>query len=122
MPRGVAEDRQVAQEGVGKAWRMPPRLINVMASPPITELTDRARDIFRRVVEGYIDKRPAGRVKDARGSMLGLEPVACLYPLGSCGPGKPWPARRAAYQRGADANRCGFADFRRWHDARGRAV
>ncbi|MBV7259992.1 heat-inducible transcriptional repressor HrcA [Erythrobacter crassostreae] len=32
-----------------------------MASPPITELTERAREIFRRVVEGYIDSgQPVG--------------------------------------------------------------
>ena len=39
-----------------------------MAAPPITELTTRARDIFQRVVEEYLDsgqpvlKTPAWRV------------------------------------------------------------
>jgi len=41
-------------------WILRAKLIR-MISPPITELTDRAREIFRRVVEGYIDNgQPVG--------------------------------------------------------------
>ncbi|MEE4200607.1 heat-inducible transcriptional repressor HrcA [Erythrobacter sp.] len=48
-----------------------------MASPPITELTDRARDIFRRVVEGYLeDGQPVGSKTLAQGGALNLSPAS----------------------------------------------
>src|SRR5687767_4424357 len=46
-------------------------------SPPLTDLTDRARDIFRRVVEGYLDSgHPVGSkaLSEARG--LNLSPAS----------------------------------------------
>nr|WP_298927825.1 heat-inducible transcriptional repressor HrcA [uncultured Erythrobacter sp.] len=44
-----------------------------MASPPITELTERAREIFRRVVEGYIDSgQPVGSKTLASDGTLNL--------------------------------------------------
>ncbi len=47
--------------------------LHVMASPPITELTERARDIFRRVVEGYIDNgQPVGSKTLANDAGLNL--------------------------------------------------
>jgi heat-inducible transcriptional repressor len=48
-----------------------------MASPPITELTDRAREIFRRVVEGYIDNgQPVGSKTLAADASLDLSPAS----------------------------------------------
>ena len=48
-----------------------------MASPPITELTDRAREIFRRVVEGYIDSgQPVGSKTLAADGALDLSPAS----------------------------------------------
>ncbi len=44
-----------------------------MASPPITEMTERAREIFRRVVEGYIDSgQPVGSKTLANDGTLNL--------------------------------------------------
>ncbi|TRD09866.1 heat-inducible transcriptional repressor HrcA [Erythrobacter insulae] len=44
-----------------------------MSSPPITELTERAREIFRRVVEGYIDSgQPIGSKALAADGTLNL--------------------------------------------------
>ncbi|WP_390583161.1 heat-inducible transcriptional repressor HrcA [Erythrobacter sp. MTPC3] len=44
-----------------------------MASPPITEMTERAREIFRRVVEGYIESgQPVGSKTLASDSALNL--------------------------------------------------
>ena len=44
-----------------------------MASPPITELTERAREIFRRVVEGYIESgQPVGSKTLAADGALNL--------------------------------------------------
>jgi len=48
-----------------------------MNSPPITELTDRAREIFRRVVEGYIDNgQPVGSKTLAADGALDLSPAS----------------------------------------------
>ncbi len=48
-----------------------------MPTPPITELTDRARDIFRLVVEGYLESgQPVGSKTLAGGSGLNLSPAS----------------------------------------------
>ncbi|QIQ86101.1 heat-inducible transcriptional repressor HrcA [Erythrobacter sp.] len=48
-----------------------------MASPPITELTDRAREIFRLVVEGYLDSgQPVGSKTLASDGTLNLSPAS----------------------------------------------
>lgn len=48
-----------------------------MTSLPITELTDRAREIFRRVVEGYIDSgQPVGSKTLAADGTLNLSPAS----------------------------------------------
>ena len=48
-----------------------------MSSLPITELTDRAREIFRRVVEGYIDSgQPVGSKTLAADGTLNLSPAS----------------------------------------------
>ena len=48
-----------------------------MASPPITELTERAREIFRRVVEGYLeDGQPVGSKTLAAEPAINLSPAS----------------------------------------------
>ena len=48
-----------------------------MTSLPITELTERAREIFRRVVEGYIDSgQPVGSKTLATDGTLSLSPAS----------------------------------------------
>ncbi|MBD2841805.1 heat-inducible transcriptional repressor HrcA [Erythrobacter rubeus] len=48
-----------------------------MASPPITELAERAREIFRRVVEGYIESgQPVGSKTLAADGTLSLSPAS----------------------------------------------
>jgi heat-inducible transcriptional repressor len=48
-----------------------------MAAPPITELTDRAREIFRLVVEGYLSTgQPVGSRTLAGGGALQLSPAS----------------------------------------------
>ncbi|MCB2074310.1 MAG: heat-inducible transcriptional repressor HrcA [Novosphingobium sp.] len=48
-----------------------------MTVPPINELTDRAREIFRLVVEGYLASgQPVGSKKLAGGSGLNLSPAS----------------------------------------------
>ena len=48
-----------------------------MASPPLTDLTDRARDIFRLVVEGYLDSgHPVGSKALAGGGAVNLSPAS----------------------------------------------
>ncbi len=53
-----------------------------MASPPVTELTARARDIFRLVVEGYlasgtpVGSRTLAVARDAQGGALNLSPAS----------------------------------------------
>lgn len=48
-----------------------------MASPPINELTERAREIFRRVVEDYIDRgQPVGSKTLASDGALNLSPAS----------------------------------------------
>ncbi|MFN3988764.1 MAG: heat-inducible transcriptional repressor HrcA [Erythrobacter sp.] len=48
-----------------------------MASLPITELTERAREIFRRVVEGYIESgQPVGSKTLAADGTLNLSPAS----------------------------------------------
>ena len=48
-----------------------------MASPPITDLTDRARDIFRMVVEAYIaDGLPVGSRTLSRRTSINLSPAS----------------------------------------------
>ena len=47
-----------------------------MTSPPVSELTERARAIFRLVVEGYIDSgHPVGS-KTLAGSGINLSPAS----------------------------------------------
>ncbi|MEM6908817.1 MAG: heat-inducible transcriptional repressor HrcA [Pseudomonadota bacterium] len=46
-------------------------------SPPITEMTERAREIFRRVVEGYLDNgQPVGSKTLAADGQLNLSPAS----------------------------------------------
>jgi heat-inducible transcriptional repressor len=46
-------------------------------APPVTELTDRARDIFRAVVDGYVDNgMPVGSKTIAAASGLNLSPAS----------------------------------------------
>ena len=90
-------------------------------TPPFPELSDRARDIFRLVVQSYLDSGSAGRIADDRAAVR-PQPVARVDPWGDAGPGGSRAARRTAYQRGADADRRRPAPVRRRHDARGRAV
>ena len=48
-----------------------------MSSPPISELTDRAREIFRLVVEGYLDSgQPIGSKALAGDKMVNLSPAS----------------------------------------------
>ncbi|MEO0691161.1 MAG: heat-inducible transcriptional repressor HrcA, partial [Pseudomonadota bacterium] len=48
-----------------------------MVSPPISELTDRARDIFQRVVEGYIESgQPVGSKTLASDGSISLSPAS----------------------------------------------
>ena len=48
-----------------------------MTSLPVTELTHRAREIFRRVVEGYIDSgQPVGSKTLAADGTLNLSPAS----------------------------------------------
>ena len=48
-----------------------------MPTPPVTELTTRAREIFRLVVEGYLtDGQPVGSKKLASESALNLSPAS----------------------------------------------
>ena len=48
-----------------------------MASPPVFELTERARDIFRRVVEGYLESgNPVGSRTLAAAEEINLSPAS----------------------------------------------
>lgn len=48
-----------------------------MPSPPLTDMTDRARDIFRRVVESYLDSgQPVGSKALSAGKGLNLSPAS----------------------------------------------
>jgi heat-inducible transcriptional repressor len=48
-----------------------------MSSPPVTELTSRAREIFRRVVEEYIESgQPVGSKTLAADGTLNLSPAS----------------------------------------------
>ena len=48
-----------------------------MSTPPIAELTDRAREIFRLVVEGYLDRgQPVGSKTLASDSTVNLSPAS----------------------------------------------
>ncbi|WP_133365284.1 heat-inducible transcriptional repressor HrcA [Qipengyuania sediminis] len=48
-----------------------------MPAPPLCELTDRARDIFRLVVEGYLDSgQPVGSKALSSGGSLNLSPAS----------------------------------------------
>ena len=48
-----------------------------MPSPPLTDLTDRARDVFRLVVESYLDSgHPVGSKALAGGGVLNLSPAS----------------------------------------------
>lgn len=62
----------------GKAWRMgSARYFKAMPSLPITELTQRARDIFQRVVEDYIESgQPVGSKTLAADGTLNLSPAS----------------------------------------------
>lgn len=49
----------------------------IMASPPVTELTDRAREIFRRVVDGYLSSgQPIGSKALAGPGGVNLSPAS----------------------------------------------
>jgi len=53
----------------------------MVATPPITELTDRARDIFRRVVDGYLESgQPVGSKTLAQAG-LNLSPASIRHVL-----------------------------------------
>ena len=47
-----------------------------MSTPPITELTARAREIFRLVVEGYLDSGQAVGSKTLAASGVSLSPAS----------------------------------------------
>ena len=48
-----------------------------MATPPVTELSDRARAIFRLVVEGYLESgQPVGSKTLASDGALNLSPAS----------------------------------------------
>jgi heat-inducible transcriptional repressor len=48
-----------------------------MVSPPITELSDRAREVFRRIVESYIENgTPVGSRTLSKLAVLGLSPAS----------------------------------------------
>ncbi|HEY6916393.1 MAG TPA: heat-inducible transcriptional repressor HrcA, partial [Allosphingosinicella sp.] len=48
-----------------------------MTTPPVSELTARARDVFRLVVEGYLDSgQPIGSRTISRISALNLSPAS----------------------------------------------
>src|SRR5689334_5484027 len=50
---------------------------SVMGSPPVNELSERAREIFRRVVEGYLDTgHPVGSKTLAGEGALNLSPAS----------------------------------------------
>ena len=76
-----------------------------------TELDARARDIFRRIVETYLETgEPVGSRTISR---AGVASVAGLDPQHHAGPGPAGPAGRAAHQRRADADPRGPAPVRR---------
>jgi heat-inducible transcriptional repressor len=51
--------------------------MSLMVAPPVSELTDRARDIFRAVVDGYVDSgMPMGSKSIAIASGLNLSPAS----------------------------------------------
>lgn len=65
--------------GQGKLGERAMRLYNcaIMASPPITELTERVRDIFRLVVEEYLDSgQPVGSKVLAQSGAVNLSPAS----------------------------------------------
>jgi heat-inducible transcriptional repressor len=47
-----------------------------MTSPPVSELTERARAIFRLVVEGYIDSGHPGRLETLAEGGISLSPAS----------------------------------------------
>ncbi len=48
-----------------------------MASPPVNELTERTREIFRRVVEGYLESgQPVGSKTLAGEGAINLSPAS----------------------------------------------
>ena len=53
------------------------------AAPPVTELTDRAREIFRAVVDGYLESgAPVGSKTIARAAGLNLSPASIRGVMG----------------------------------------
>jgi heat-inducible transcriptional repressor len=57
-----------------------------MTSPPVSELTERARSIFRLVVEGYLDSgSPVGSKTLAEGG-ISLSPASIRSVLSGCRP------------------------------------
>ena len=70
----------------------------------IGEMSDRARDVFRMVVEAYLESgQPVGSRTISRTSSA--QPLAGLDPQRHAGSGGIRPARRAAHLRGADSDR-----------------
>ena len=56
--------------------------ISLMASPPVTELSDRARDIFRRVVDGYLETGAPVGSKTLALAGLSLSPASIRSVMG----------------------------------------
>jgi heat-inducible transcriptional repressor len=64
--------KQVQGDEIGRLPYIP-----AMSTTPITELTDRARDVFRMVVEGYIDSgQPVGSRTISRLPGINLSPAS----------------------------------------------
>jgi heat-inducible transcriptional repressor len=80
-------------------------------TPGLTGLDARARDIFRGIVESYLETGEPGRVAHP---VAGAGcPVAGLDPQHHAGPDAAGPAGRAPHQRRADADPRGPAPVRR---------
>ena len=69
-----------------------------MSTPPITELTTRAREIFRLVVEGYLETGTPVGSKALAGSGIPVASVATGFPAGQT----PLPQRLAEIRYAAD--------------------
>lgn len=73
---GVINDRASQMPGVANGALLPHERCD-MHSLPVTELTTRAREIFRRVVEGYLTTgQPVGSRTLAGGGELNLSPAS----------------------------------------------
>ena len=90
-----------------------------MASPPITELTTRARDIFRLVVEDFLDSgQPVGSKTLAANAAVNLSPASIRSVLKDLEQlGLLAAPHTSAGRMPTDL---GPAPVRGWHDAGGR--